>query len=350
MPVRNNQGELCLDDSERMKAWVEHYKDLLNVEFPWDEGALPDAPPVEGLAPPITDKMVTKALAKMKSGKSAGPSGIIVEMLKATGSKGIDFLRELIISVVKHGKIPEDWEMSFILNLYKGDALNRGNYRGLKLTEHVMKVMERIVDGMIREMIAIDEMQFAFVPGRGTTDAKFIIWQLQEKFLSREDLNDKNLTLFFAFFDLEKAFDRVPRKVLWWAMRKVGVEEWIVRLVQAMYNNARSRVKVGSEYSDEYEVRVGVHQGSVPSPLLFIIVLEALSRDFRVGVPWELFFADDLVIIARSLEECVERVKAWKDGLESKGIHVNMTKTKFILYTVFQSLTVVSLTTIPITG
>ena len=331
MPVRNNQGELCLDDSERMKAWVEHYKGLLNGEFPWDKGALPDAPPVEGPPPPITDKMVTKALAKMKSGKSAGPSGIIVEMLKAVGSKGIDFLRELIISVVKHGKIPEDWEMSFILNLYKGkgDALNRGNYRGLKLTEHVMKVMERIVDGLIREMMTIDEMQFAFVPGRGTTDAIFIIRQLQEKFLSRY-LNNKNLTLFFAFVDLEKALDHVPRKVLWWAMRKVGVEEWIVRLVQAMYNNARSWVRVGSEYSEEFEVGVGVHQGSVLSPLLFIIVLEALSRDFRVGVPWELFFADDLVIIVTSLEECVERVKAWKEGLESKGLHVNMTKTKFM--------------------
>ena len=59
-------------------------------------------------------------------------------------------------------------------------------------------------------------------------------------------------------------------------------------------------------------------------------MLEALSRDFRVGVPWELFFADDLVIIATSPEECVERVKAWKDGLESKGLHVNMTKTKFM--------------------
>ena len=152
--------------------------------------------------------MVNKALAKMKSGKAAGPSGIIVEMLKAAGSKGIVFLRELTKSVVKHGKIPEDWEMSFILNLYKGkgDALNRGKYRGLKLTEHVMKVMESIVDGMIGEMIAIDEMQFAFVPGRGTTDAIFIIRQLQEKFLSRKDLNDKNLTLFFAFVDLEKAF------------------------------------------------------------------------------------------------------------------------------------------------
>ena len=330
MPVRNNQGELCLDEAERMKAWVEHYKSLLNVEFPWDESALPGAPPVEGPPPPITDKMVIVALGKMKSGKAAGPSGIIVEMLKAAGDTGITFLRELITSVVTHGKIPEDWEKSFILNLYKGkgDALNRGNYRGLKLTEHVMKVMERIVDELIRELINIDEMQFAFVHGRGTTDATFIIRQLQEKFLSMKDLSGKNLTLYFAFVDLEKAFDRVPRKVLWWAMRSLGIDEWIVRLVQAMYSNARSRVRVGDSYSEEFEVTVGVHQGSVLSPLLFIIVLEALSRDFRVGVLWELFFADDLVIVATSLEECVARVKAWKEGMESKGLRVNMGKTK----------------------
>ena len=62
----------------------------------------------------------------------------------------------------------------------------------------------------------------------------------------------------------------------------------------------------------------------------FCLHVLSLSRDFRVGVPWELFFADDLVIIATSLEECVERVKAWKEGLESKGLHVNMTKTKFM--------------------
>ena len=48
-----------------------------------------------------------------------------------------------------------------------------------------------------------------------------------------------------AFVDLEKAFDRVPRKVIWWALRKLGVDEWIVRLVQGMYSNARSRVRVG---------------------------------------------------------------------------------------------------------
>ena len=77
-----------------------------------------------------------------------------------------------------------------------------------------------------------------------------------------------------AFVDLQKAFDRVPRYVLWWAMRKLGVDEWLVRLVQSMYKDVRSRVRVGSGYSEEFGVKVGVHQGSVLSPLLFINVLE----------------------------------------------------------------------------
>ena len=83
----------------------------------------------------------------------------------------------------------------------------------------------------------------------------------------------------------QTTFDRVPWKVIWWALRKLGVEEWIVRLVQGMYANARSRVCVGEGYSEEFEVKVGVHQGSVLSPLLFVIVLEALSREIRSGVP-----------------------------------------------------------------
>ena len=64
-------------------------------------------------------------------------------MLKAADAKGIEFLCELITAVVKFSKIPKDWKLSFILNLFKGkgNALNTGNYRELKLTEHVMKVM-----------------------------------------------------------------------------------------------------------------------------------------------------------------------------------------------------------------
>ena len=78
-----------------------------------------------------------------------------------------------------------------------------------------------------------------------------------------------------AFTDLEKTFDQVPQKVIWWVLRKLGVEEWTVQLVQGMYANVQSRVRVGEGYSEEFEMKEGVHQGSVLSPLLFIIVHES---------------------------------------------------------------------------
>src|SRR5580692_7881336 len=82
--------------------------------------------------------------------------------------------------------------------------------------------------------------------------------------------------------------------------------------------------------SGQFGVKVGVHQGSVLSPLLFTMVLEALSRVFREGLPWELLYADDLALMADSEEKLLEKLKRWKQGLEDKGLRVNIGKTKVI--------------------
>ena len=103
-----------------------------------------------------------------------------------------------------------------------------------------MKLQERILVTLIRQMVDIDAMQFSFTPGKGTTDAIFIVRQLQEKYLAAQK------PLYLAFVDLEKAFDRVPRKVLWWSLRSLGVEEWVVRVIQGMSSGARSRVRVNA--------------------------------------------------------------------------------------------------------
>ena len=111
--------------------------------------------------------MVKKAISQMKAGKAPGPSGIVVEMIRAAGDMGALMIRDLAAAIIRDGKVPFDWEQSFIVCLYKGNgyALERGNYRGLKLTEQVMNVLERIVDGLIRQMVSIDDSQFGFVPG-----------------------------------------------------------------------------------------------------------------------------------------------------------------------------------------
>ena len=81
--------------------------------------------------------MVKKAISQMKA-------GIVVEMIRAAGDMGASMIRDLAVAIIRDGKVPSDWEQSFIVCLYKrkGNALERGNYRGLKLTEQVMKILE----------------------------------------------------------------------------------------------------------------------------------------------------------------------------------------------------------------
>jgi hypothetical protein len=135
-----------------------------------------------------------------------------------------------------------------------------GSYMVIKLLEHAMKVLKRVIEGRVRKIVKIDSMQFGFMAGRSTTDAIFMVRQLQEKYLA------KNKELWIAFVDLEKAYDRVPREVVWRALRCLGVDELIVSVIRAMYEDATTRVKLNGRESNAFSVRVGVHQGSVLSP------------------------------------------------------------------------------------
>ena len=99
-------------------------------------------------------------------------------------------------------------------------------------------------------------------------------------------------------------------------------------VVRSMYENSLTRVKIEGRESEEFRVKVGVHQGSVLSPLLFVVVMEALSLEFREGLPMELLYADDLILMAESREKLAERIKVWKDKLEGEGLMVNVGKSK----------------------
>ena len=94
-----------------------------------------------------------------------------------------------------------------------------------------------------------------------------------------------------------------------------GVDEWIVSVIRAMYKDAITKVRLNGRESKAFSAKKRVHQGSVLSPLLFIIVLEALSRVCREGLPMESLYADKLVLMAESKELLMEKLRKWKkDG------------------------------------
>ncbi|KAK3564608.1 hypothetical protein QTP86_023760 [Hemibagrus guttatus] len=115
--------------------------------------------------------------------------------------------------------------------------------------------------------------------------------------------------------DLEKAFDRVPREELWYCMRKSGVAEKYVRVVQDMYERSRTVVRCAVGQTEESKVEVGLHQGSALSPFLFAIVMDQLSEEVRQESPWTMMSADDIVICSESREQVEENLERWRDGI-----------------------------------
>ena len=125
-------------------------------------------------------------------------------------------LDQFLLRNLEGNKMPESWKKSDLIPIFKGkgEVRSSGNYRSIKLLEHDMKVIKRIFERRLRKAVKLDEMQMCFMPGRGMTEAIFIMRQLLEKYeMAGRDL-------YMVFVDLEKAFDCVPREVIWWSLRR----------------------------------------------------------------------------------------------------------------------------------
>ena len=133
--------------------------------------------------------------------------------------------------------------------------------------------------------------------------------------------------MYLMFVDLEKASDRVPRVLIESSLRRKGVVECYMKAVIKRYKEMLSQVKVEGENSKEFTVRVGIHQMSILSPFIFAVVMDVVTKEV-VNEGRALMYADDLVLICKTKEEAGWRFLTWRNALESKGLKVNISKTK----------------------
>ncbi|KAK3539601.1 hypothetical protein QTP70_010244 [Hemibagrus guttatus] len=228
----------------------------------------------------------------------------------------------LMVCKTKRSKIEKKTKWWIFKN--KGDVQSCSNYRGIKLMSHTMKLWERVVEARFRKVVEICEQQYGFMPRKSTTDAIFSLRILMEKY------RDGQRELHCVFVDLEKVYDRVPREELWYCMRKSGVAEKYVRVVQDVYERSRTVVRCAVGQTEEFKVEVGLHQGSALSPFLFAIVMDQLSEEVRQESPWTMMFADDIVICSESREQVEENLERWRSELERRGMKVSRSKTEYM--------------------
>ena len=323
--LKDENGNMKVKEEEIMHTWKEYYHQLLNEE---NESQYEEGSKVEGPIKGVTKEEIRKALKEMKKNKAPGPSEVTSELLKGAGDTGEMILGKIYSKIEEEdGRVPEQWGESYTIPIYKekGDAQLCKNYRGVRLLEHSMKIWEKILLARLWEIVEIEENQLGYQRDKSTIDGIFILRQLQERY------GEKKKLLYHIFVDLEKAFDRIPRRMIEWALRRKMVPERLVKLVMGLYRNSRSRVKAVAGISGEFNIGVGVHQGSALSPLLFVIVMGEVTKEVRGDAIWQMLYADDLVLTAESEERAVEMFEEWKRGMEMGGLRVNRSKTKMMV-------------------
>ena len=164
------------------------------------------------------------------------------------------------------------------------------------------------------------------MPGKGTIDTMFALRMLMRKY--REGKRE----LHCVFVDLEKAYGRVPQEELWYCMRKSGIVEKYVQLVQDMYEGSKTVVRcaAGICTTESFKIKVGLHQGSASSQSLFAVIMDRLMDEVRRESPWMMLFTDNIMICKETREEVKRRLESWRYALEKRGMKVSRSKTEYL--------------------
>ena len=253
--------------------------------------------------------------------------------VKATKETGVKWLHRLFNIVWTTQETPEDWRQAILIPIWKKKGSKRDctKYRGIALLSQTGKIFCKILEKRLRPIIEpqLNESQMGFRKNRSCTDAIFTLRQLVER--STESGKD----LHVAFVDQEKAFDRVDRKKLWKILSIYGVNKHLINLCKSLYVNSQCVVRTNTGLSENFQVRSGVRQGCILSPLLFITYVDHICKTANNSdgrnleeLLNELLFADDQVIIAPTANQLQHHINKLNSVCQDYNMKINIDKTE----------------------
>jgi hypothetical protein len=216
--------------------------------------------------------------------------------------------------------------------VYKsGNKNDPKNYRPISLLEPIFKLYEKVLERRLSQFFqenkTITHLQMGSKPNSGTTEALF-------QLLST--LTDDKPTL--GLLDLSKAYDRVWRVGLWTKLHKVGICGRLLRAVHSTYSSPSVKIRIGNKFSNPYSMENGLRQGSVLSPILFVLlfsdVTDALDNTKGVELGGENFhcqlFVDDSILVTNSVADLINQIDAFNNHAFKWGSVLNIDKTQIL--------------------
>jgi exonuclease III len=332
------------------KEWVDHFSTLVTRDSDLDSNfnqymtqyVLSNKEKIfNELNLSISEQEIINAIRTLKKGKACGPDLVLNEMIKTGQTVLVPLLHKLFNKILVNGEFPKAWGTNFLTPLHKkGDIHNPCNYRGIAVGSHLSKlfssVLQNRLTGFAETHKLIPVEQIGFKKKFRTSDHIFTLKTLIEKYA----IGPKKY-LYSCFIDFKTAFDTISRTALIYKLLKADIGGNFLGVLQSMYSNVSYSVKVNNQYSENFHSSVGVKQGCVLSPLLFSLFMRDLPNIFSKECdPVKLFdidlsclmFADDLILFSRSSTGLQNALNNLDEYCNKWGLHVNLTKTKVIIF------------------
>lgn len=266
-------------------------------------------------------------------------------MWKNVNNNTIKKLYTIITKIWDTEDIPEDWKTALIHPIYKKGIKNDpNNYRGISLLPVTYKILSKALQNRLEPQLdpQLGEYQAGFRRARSCVE------QILNLKLLIKHQKQRAKNLFVTFVDFKKAYDSIDRETLFNVLEEFGADEKSVAITKQTLSDTKSKVKFQGIISRSFTIRTGVRQGDGLSPLLFNTVLEKVIREWRketgekrikkirLGYKKDeleidcLAFADDLAILAESLEDAIEQINILKEIAEKSGLQISFEKTEYI--------------------
>ena len=281
---------------------------------------------------------VKKCISKLKSGKSDGNAGLFSDNFIFGSEKLFLYLKNLFNLMIVHGVSPDNMLIGTMIPIPKNKKVNKNssdNFRGICLQSMLCKILDMFMLDKEQNVLSTSDLQFGFKTGLSTDMAAATVLETIDYYVNG------NGRVFMLALDATKAFDRVGFVKLFRNLYERNVNPLYIRLLYNLYTEQKIRVNFNGSTSDYFNVRNGVKQGGVLSPLLFSCYIDGLIQNLqncKLGCHLgDLFvgcvaYADDVVLLAPSMYALKEQVKIAESFANDHSLIFNGSKSKLMYF------------------